>query len=158
MSLGARRGGDPAGWLLDTNVVSELRKPRCHPAVRAWVRARPPEALFLSEVTMAEIRFGIGRLPPGDPLRPRLEAWIDSDLRPWFAGRVLPVNEDALVEWRWMVERGRAERHTFAQPDLFLAAIAALRGLCVVTRNVADFARAGVPVLDPWAAPVGPEG
>jgi toxin FitB len=64
--------------------------------------------------------------------------------------RILEVSEEVSLEWRRMVERGRRIKHTFSQPDLFLAATAALHGLTVATRNVADFAGAGVPVFNPW--------
>jgi predicted nucleic acid-binding protein len=139
------------GWLLDTNVISELRKPRCDDRVRAWTDARPPESLYLSAVTLAEIRFGIERQP--DPVfRTELETWLDANVRPWFAGRILEVDEDVILEWRRMVARGREANHTFSQPDLFIAATAARHELCVVTRNAADFEKAGVAVLNPWKA------
>jgi predicted nucleic acid-binding protein len=137
-------------WLLDTNVVSELRKPNCDLRVREWSEKQPPESFFLSTITIAEIRFGIGRHPDA-AFRSELSAWLDQTLRPWFGARILEVSEDVILEWRRMVERGREIRHTFSQPDLFLAATAAQHGLIVATRNVADFEHAGVPVFDPWA-------
>jgi toxin FitB len=138
------------GWLLDTNVISELRKVRCDAKVRAWADSQPAASLFLSTVTLAEIRYGIELLARTDPLRPRLEAWLERELRPWFADRVCAIDEDVLVIWRRLVEQGRAMRLTFAQPDLFIAAIATLHDLCVVTRNIGDFVAARVPVLNPW--------
>jgi predicted nucleic acid-binding protein len=136
--------------LLDTNVISELRKVRCDAKVRAWADSQPAASLFLSTVTLAEIRYGIELLARTDPLRPRLEAWLERELRPWFADRVCAIDEDVLVIWRRLVEQGRAMRLTFAQPDLFIAAIATLHDLCVVTRNIGDFVAARVPVLNPW--------
>ena len=136
-------------WLLDTNVVSELRKPKCDLAVKAWSDAQSPEALYLSRVTIAEIRFGIERVAVS-AFRAELLEWLDDTLRPWFATRILDIDEDVLVTWRRMVERGRAANHTFSQPDLFIAATAAVHGLSVVTRNVDDFVRAEVPVFNPW--------
>jgi predicted nucleic acid-binding protein len=138
------------GWLLDTNVISELRKPRCDARCREWSEAQHPVMMFLSTVTIAEIRFGIERLPSGDTLRQRLEAWLAHDLRPWFADRVLDVDEEVILVWRRLVESGRARNYTFSQPDLFIAATGLVHGLCVVTRNLADFAEAEVPVLNPW--------
>jgi predicted nucleic acid-binding protein len=138
-----------SGWLLDTNVISELRKPHCHEAVRTWSEAQAPELLHLSRVTIAEIRFGIER-HPSEALREQLEAWLEEELRPWFGERVLDLDEEVILEWRRMVQRGKSKGHTFSQPDLFIAATAAVAGLVVVTRNVADFALAGVPVFDPW--------
>jgi predicted nucleic acid-binding protein len=111
---------------------------------------QPAMNLFLSTVTLAEIRYGIDSLARTDPLRPRLESWLERELRPWFADRVCVIDDDVLVIWRRLVEQGRAMRMTFAQPDLFIAAIALLHDLCVVTRNVSDFVAARVPVLNPW--------
>jgi toxin FitB len=138
------------GWLLDTNVISELRKPNCDERVKAWAESRLPTSLYLSRVTIAEIRYGIERLPSVDRSRKRLEAWLDNELRPWFADRLLDVDEDVFVVWRGLVEKGKAIRHTFPQPDLFIAATAVLHNLCVVTRNAADFLPTGVPILNPW--------
>ena len=139
------------GWLLDTVVVSELRKPRCDPRVKRWSEDQAPEILFLSRVTLAEIRFGIEQVEDVR-FRSELIQWLDRTLRPWFGGRILDLDEDILVEWRRMVARGRAVNHTFSQPDLFIAASASVHGLTVVTRNVTDFHVAGVPVFDPWSS------
>ncbi|ANV89485.1 type II toxin-antitoxin system VapC family toxin [Picosynechococcus sp. PCC 8807] len=137
------------GWLLDTNVISELRKQNCHPAVKAWSDHQPPQSFYLSTVTMAEIRFGIERLQD-EVFRQELIQWLENSLRPWFSDRLLPVDEDVILEWRWMVERGRKQNYTFSQPDLFIAAIASVNDLCVVTRNVEDFEKAEVPVFNPF--------
>lgn len=137
------------GWLLDTNILSELRKTHCEPSVRRWVDARRPGELFLSTVTFAEIRFGIARLP--DAARQHeLNHWLDAELRPWFGGRILEITEDVILRWREMVERGRKSGHTFSQPDLFIAATADVHELSVATRNENDFASAGVAVVNPW--------
>jgi toxin FitB len=138
------------GWLLDTNIVSELRRPNCDAKVKAWAYGENPRNLFLSRVTIAEIRYGIERLPATDPFRRRLEAWLAHELRPWFSDRLLDVDEDVFLVWRRLVEKGKAMGHTFAQPDLFVAATAVVHDLCVVTRNTGDFLRTGVPVLNPW--------
>jgi len=106
--------------------------------------------MYLSRVTIAEIRYGIERLPTAGRSRQRLEAWLTNELRPWFAERLLDVDEDVFVVWRRLVERGKAMRHTFPQPDLFIAATAILHDLCVVTRNVTDFLPSEFPVLHPW--------
>ena len=137
------------GWLLDTNVISELRRPRPNPHVAAFVAAQPEDQLFLSEVTLAEIRFGIEQLP--DPeRRAALSAWLNTTLRPLFARRILPMTEDVILRWRLMVEAGRRRGHTFGQPDLFIAAAAAEAGLTVVTRDTTLLKAAGVPVFSPW--------
>ena len=137
------------GWLLDTNVVSELRKKRPDRHVKAWSDAQAADSLFLSSVTLAEIRYGIERQP--DPkFRNELTVWLDHRLRPWFAGRILPVDEEVILEWRRMVARGRERSITFSQPDLFIAATAQVHSLVVCTRNEDDFRQTGVPVFNPW--------
>lgn len=139
------------GWLLDTNVISELRRPNCNRAVKAWSDAQSPESFFLSTVTIAEIRFGIERQKDA-AFRRELTDWLDHRLRPWFAGRILEVDEAVILEWRRMVAIGRQRGVTFSQPDLFIAATAKVHGLTVATRNVADFEQADVAVFDPWEA------
>lgn len=138
------------GWLLDTNVISELRKPNCDARVKAWADNQPPTSMYLSRVTIAEIRYGIERLPIGDRSRRRLETWLTNELRRWFSDRLLDVDEDVFVVWRRLVGKGKAMRHTFPQPDLFIAATAVLHDLCVVTRNTGDFLLTGAPVLNQW--------
>jgi predicted nucleic acid-binding protein len=124
---------------------AELRR-----AGQAWADSKPAISLYLSRVTIAEIRYGIERLPTADRLRKRLEAWVANELRPWFADHLLDVDEDVFAVWRRLVEKGKAVRHTFPQPDLFITATAVLHDLCVVTRNAADFLMTGAPVLNPW--------
>lgn len=137
------------GWLLDTNVVSELRKPHCDKRVKTWADAQPPTLFFLSRITIAEIRFGIEQAEDAS-FRRALERWLASELRVWFADRMLDLDEDVIVMWRRMVARGKTQNHTFAQPDLVIAATAAVHDLCVATRNIDDFLRAGVSVFNPW--------
>ena len=117
--------------------------------MRAFVAGQPGDVLFTSDVTFAEVRFGIEQI--GDPARRAdLVHWLDRTLRPLFAGRVLPVTEDALLRWRLMLEAGRKTGHTFSEPDLLIAALAALADLIVVSRDTSEFIAAGVPVFDPW--------
>lgn len=137
------------GWLLDTNIVSELRKPNCYRAVKQWADRQPPQSFYLSTVTLAEIRFGIERAND-EAFRQELIQWLDGTLRPWFSDRILAVDEDVILVWRQMVEQGRKQGYTHSQPDLFIAATAALHDLCVVTRNVIDFQKSGVAVFNPF--------
>jgi hypothetical protein len=137
------------GWLLDTNIISELRKQNCHPAVKAWSDAQPPQSFFLSTVTLAEIRFGIEQVD-NDAFRQELNQWLEQTLRPWFSDRLLGVDEEVILVWRRMVEKGHKQGYTFSQPDLFIAAIAQVHGLWVVTRNVEDFEKSGVLVFNPF--------
>jgi predicted nucleic acid-binding protein len=136
-------------WLLDTNILSELRRPKPEPKVLAFVAAQPLERLLVSAVTFAEIRFGIELLD--DPhRRAELSDWLTHKLRPMFEQRVLPISEDVMFKWRLLVEEGRKAGHTFSQPDLIIAATALQHGLTVVSRDIAQYARAGVPVFNPW--------
>lgn len=137
------------GWLLDTNILSELRRPRPDSKVVAFVEAKPLDALFVSVVTFAEIRFGIERLADAGR-RAELNDWLAQKVRPMFEHRVLPVGEDVMFKWRLLVEDGRKTGHTYSQPDLIIAATALHHGLTVVTRDTSDFERAQVPVLNPW--------
>lgn len=137
------------GWLLDTNVLSELRRPRPEPRVVAFVAAQPLDRLFVSVVTLAEIRFGI-ELVADAVRRAELHDWLSLKVRPMFEQRVLPISEDVMLKWRLLVEDGRKSGHTFSQPDLIIAAIALHHGLTVVTRDTADYAKARVPLCNPW--------
>ena len=139
------------GWLLDTNVLSELRRPRPNPQVRAFVAAQPLEQLFISTVTLAEIRYGIDKV--ADPIRrAELSDWLVHKVRPMFGQRTLEISEDVMFKWRLLVEDGRKAGHTFSQPDLIIAATALHHGLTVVTRDTDDYALARVPLLNPWLA------
>ena len=138
-------------WLLDTNVLSELRRPRPEPRVVAFVADRPLEQLFVSSVTLAEIRFGIELLAEPNR-RAELNEWLTHKVRPMFEHRVLQITEDIMLKWRLLVEVGRKTGHVFSQPDLIIAATAIQHNLTVVTRDRSDFDRAGVPVLNPWDA------
>lgn len=140
----------PRGWLLDTNVVSELRKSaRANAGVRAWAEIVPPIACFLSIVSIAEIRVGIERV---DDLKFRgeLDAWLRDGVRIWFGDRILAIDEAVLLAWRRLAAEGQRAGYTYSQPDALIAATALVQGLGVVTRNIADFERAGVTLLDPW--------
>ena len=137
------------GWLLDTNILSELRKPRPDAKVKTFIERQPGELLFVSEITFGEIRYGIEQLTASHR-RTDLHSWLDRILRPLFSGRVLPITEEVFVRWKTMVVDGRRRGHTFGQPDLFIAAIAAVENLVVVSRDTADFVAAEVPVFDPW--------
>jgi toxin FitB len=140
------------GWLIDTNVISELRGPSPEPRVVEFIGTQPLHSLFISAVTLAEIRFGI-ELVADAGRRADLVDWLTHKVRPMFERRVLPVSEDVMLKWRLLVEQGRKAGHTFSQPDLIIAATAAHHGLTVVSRDTADYQRAGVSVLNPWHTP-----
>jgi predicted nucleic acid-binding protein len=136
-------------WLLDTNILSELRRPRPEPKVLAFISGQPLDLLFVSAVTFAEVRFGI-ELAPDASRRAELNSWLTHTLRPMFDQRVLPVSEDIMFTWRLLVEDGRKVGHTFSQPDLIIAATALHHGLTLVSRDTGDFEKARVAVLNPW--------
>lgn len=138
-----------SGWLLDTNILSELRRPRPEPKVIAFIGAQPLELLHASTVTFAEIRFGI-ELSSDANRRAELHGWLTHTVRPLFEQRVLEVSEDILVAWRLMVEDGRKSGHTYSQPDLIIAATALHHGLTVVSRDTSEYRQAHVPVFNPW--------
>ena len=137
------------GFLLDTNVLSELRRPRPQAKVLAFIEAQPLDALFVSTVTFAEIRFGI-ELVADVGRRAELADWLAHKVRPMFERRVLPVSEDVMFKWRLLVEEGRKTGHTYGQPDLIIAATALHHGLTVASRDTSEYRRAGAPIVDPW--------
>lgn len=140
------------GWLLDTNILSELRRAKPSIKVLKFIAAQSLDLLFVSAVTFAEIRFGIERV--ADPQRRvELHDWLTHKLRPMFEGRVLPVSEDVMFKWRLLVEEGRKSGHTFSQPDLIIAATGLHHGLTVISRDTKEYRRAHVPVFDPWIDP-----
>jgi predicted nucleic acid-binding protein len=136
-------------WLLDTNVLSELRRPKPEPKVVAFVAARPLGQLYISVITLAEFRFGI-ELVSEPNRRAELNDWLMHKVRPMFEQRVLQITEDIILKWRLLVEEGRKTGHTFSQPDLLIAATAIHHGLTVVTRDRSDYDKAHVLVVNPW--------
>jgi predicted nucleic acid-binding protein len=140
------------GWLLDTNVLSELRRPRPNAKVVQFIAEQPLDLLYVSVVTFAEIRFGI-ELVKDAGRRIELNDWLTNQLRPMFDRRLLDVTEDIMLKWRLLVEDGRKKGHTFSEPDLIIAATALHHGLMIVSRDVSEYERANVPVLNPWESP-----
>jgi toxin FitB len=139
-------------YVLDTNVVSELRKARTGKADRRvvdWASSVRPASLFLSVVTLMELEQGTLSLERRDPRQGALiRRWLDTQVLPAFEGRVLPIDLPiALRCARLHVPDPRKER------DALIAATALAHGMTVVTRDTADFAPTGVPLLDPWGAP-----
>ncbi|WP_068400101.1 type II toxin-antitoxin system VapC family toxin [Kribbia dieselivorans] len=140
-------------YLLDTNVISELRKPahRASSAVRAWVAARTPSDLHLSVMTILEVEVGIGRLGRRDTLQAdRLRTWLEDDLMGSFHGRILAIDLP--------VARRAAQLHVpdpRPERDALIAATAMTHGLTVVTRNVKDFDAFGLAIINPWEQAAG---
>lgn len=136
-------------WLLDTNVLSELRRPKPARNVVAFVAACPLESLYVSSVTLAELRFGIERLADA-ARRAELNHWLTHKVRPMFEQRILPVTEDIMLKWRILIEEGRKIGHTFSQPDLIIAATALEHGMTIVSRDTRDYQKARAAFLNPW--------
>ncbi len=135
-------------YLVDTNVLSELRRPRPNAAVVAWFADRPVATLYLSVLTLGEIRKGVDAVA-GATRRQRLVDWLQLELPAFFAGRLLPI--DAAVADRWGRLQAAAGRPLPAV-DSLLAATALTHDLVLVTRNVRDFAGLPVQVFNPWTA------
>lgn len=142
------------GFLLDTNVLSELRRPSPSVHVLTFIARQPLHRLYVSSVTFAEIRFGIEQLTDA-ARRTELQEWLTNRLRPMFDDRCLAITEDIMLKWRLLVDEGRRVGHTFSQPDLIIAATALHHGLTLVSRNTSDFDKTGVPLLNPWLEPAG---
>lgn len=138
-------------FLLDTCVVSELIRPAPIPSLVEWINNQPEERLFMSVLTLGELRKGIDRLPDGAK-RTRLEIWLDSDLRIRFTGRWLPVDEEVAERWGLIAANTASKGLTLPVIDGLIAATALTHGMTVVTRNSADMAGTDVPILNPWQA------
>ena len=138
-------------WLRDTNILSEMRRPKPEQKVVAFVAGCPLDQLYVSAVTLAEIRFGI-ELVDEPNRRADLNDWLANKVRPMFGERVLQITEDIMLKWRLLVEERRKAGHTFSQPDLIIAATAMHHGLTIVTRDRSDYDKARVPVINPWDA------
>jgi hypothetical protein len=137
-------------WLLDTNILSEIRRLKPEPRVLTFISDRPLDQLYISAVTLAELRFGIELPSEGSSRRDELNDWLTNTIRPMFEQRVLPITEEIMFRWRVLVEEGRKAGHTFSQPDLIIAATALHHGFTMVTRDRSDFERAGVAIVNPW--------
>ncbi len=135
-------------YLIDTNVLSELRNRKADGNVVAWMQARPRLSLYLSVLSLGEIRKGIEGV--ADPtFRQALLDWLEVDLPNWFVGRLLGI--DAQTADRWGRVQAAAGR-TLPVIDGLLAATALQHGLTLVTRNTQDFAGLGVQIINPWEA------
>lgn len=135
--------------LLDTCVLSELRRRGADAGVKGWASSVDEARLWLSVVALAEIQKGISKLAEGTK-RTALQAWLDDDLPARFSGRVLAVDEETARTWGAFL--GEAERAGAPVPivDALVAATAVTHGLTLVTRNTADFARLPVRLFNPW--------
>ena len=137
--------------LLDTNVVSEPLKPAGDVGVLNWLDAQTIETLYLSAISLAELRFGIAALAPGKR-RDTLNASLEQRILPLFAGRILPFDAAASEAYATLRALARAQGKAIAPADGYIAATAAVHGLTVATRDTGPFEAAGLPVINPWNA------
>ncbi|MDP9563719.1 UNVERIFIED_ORG: putative nucleic acid-binding protein [Rhizobium nepotum] len=136
--------------LLDTNVISEPWKPVPDEAVIAWLDAQAVETLFISAITIAELRFGIAAMPSGRRqtiLRDRLEG----EVLPHFSGRILSFDLTTSQFYSELMARARASGKAIGTADGYIAATAAANGLTISTRDTSPFEAAGVKVFNPWS-------
>jgi len=136
-------------FLLDTNVVSEWTKPQPDSSVIDWLAKIDEDTVFLSVITLAELRHGVERLPAGKR-RVRLDAWLRTDLPLRFEQRILPVDGSVADQWGHVVARCEAAGRPIHAMDALLAATAEVHALTLVTRNTADFEASLKLILNPW--------
>lgn len=136
-------------FLLDTNVISEWMKPQPNPGVVDWLHHADEDRVFISVVTLTEIRYGIERMAAGGR-RKRLEAWLQRELPLRFEGRILPVDEMVADASGRMAARSEASGRPMEAMDAFLAATAEVHKLALVTRNQSDFKAVLKDTINPW--------
>jgi predicted nucleic acid-binding protein len=137
--------------LLDTNVVSEPLRRQPEIRVVEWIDAQPLETLYLSTITVAELRAGVALLPPGRR-RTGLHENLEERVLPLFAGRVLPFDLLCTTAYAGLMAKARSKGLAIAAADGYIAAIALANGFAVATRDIGPFAAAGARVIDPWRA------
>ncbi|MBZ9797969.1 type II toxin-antitoxin system VapC family toxin [Mesorhizobium sp. ES1-4] len=139
--------------LIDTNVISEPWRPAPDPRVIGWIDAQAVETLYLSAITLAELRFGIAAMPSGKR-RTILHDRLEQDALPLFAGRILPFDLDASRAYANLMVQARAAGKAIGNADGYIAATAVAHGLTVATRDTDPFAAAGLSTVNPWEAAV----
>lgn len=140
--------------VLDTNVISELMHPRADPRVVAWLDEQPAGEIYLTAVTAAELRYGVGRLPEGRrkaDLADRIRLTLEED----FTSRILSFDDDAATNYAEIVIRRERLGSPISMADAQIAAICQWHGARLATRNTKDFAHTGIDVVDPWRAAKG---
>lgn len=135
--------------VLDTNVVSELMRPQPAPAVLSWVNAQPADQLWLCSVVVAELLYGVGRLPDGarkGQLVNAVKAMVFED----FASRILTFDLEAAAAYAQLVVQRESGGQSIAMADVQIGAICVVHGATLATRNVRDFAQLGLNLINPW--------
>jgi predicted nucleic acid-binding protein len=137
------------GFLLDTNCISEVLRFKPEPRVMAWIEAAEETLLYLSVLTLGEIRKGVASLPQGKR-RSRLETWLEMELQVRFSGRILPIDAAVADRWGLLAANAKSTGQPLSTIDGLLAATAIHHNLTIVSRNVSDFTNTQVPVVNPW--------
>jgi predicted nucleic acid-binding protein len=138
-------------YLLDTNVISEWTKPQPNPGIVTWLSETDEDRIFISVVTLAELRYGVERMAQG-ARRARLDSWLTDELPLRFENRVLAVDHAVADHWGRLVARTQAVGRPIGAMDAFVAATADRHALALVTRNVSDFEPFGLTLINPWIA------
>lgn len=136
-------------FLLDTNAVSEWAKPRPNPGLIRWMESADEDRVFLSVISIAELRYGVDRMPLG-ARRNRLDQWLRDELPLRFEGRILSVDQNVAEAWGKIASRSEALGRPIGAMDAFLSAIAEVHRLTLVTRNISGFALL-TAVVNPWS-------
>jgi predicted nucleic acid-binding protein len=136
-------------FLLDTNVPSEMIRDRPDSRVNTWVRAQEDVSLYLSAITIGEIRKGVTILPESKR-RSRLQDWLENDIIPLFASRIMPVTQAVAERWGVLSGQRQLAGRPLSMADGLVAATAIENGLTLVTRNIKDYENLGVAILNPW--------
>jgi predicted nucleic acid-binding protein len=142
------------GYLVDTNILSELTRPLPEPQVEAFLR-RSKGRVFVSVLSIGEIRKGIASLPTSNR-RAVLEDWLDNEIMAWFADRVLPVTLAVAEQWGVLAAQSKTKGRPRPVIDGIIAATDLKHDLVMATRNVGDFKDRGVTILNPWETVMGP--
>jgi predicted nucleic acid-binding protein len=140
-----------SGFLLDTNCISELVRSDPEPRVLEWMEEADETLLYLSVLTLGEIRKGVAGLPQGKR-RTHLETWLELDLQARFSGRILSIDRPIADRWGLLAAEAKRKGKALSAIDGLLAATALHHSLTMVSRNVGDFAHTHAPVLNPWEA------
>jgi len=137
------------GFLLDTNCISEVVRLKPDPRVMEWIEAAEESLLYLSVLTLGEIRKGLAALPQGKR-RSRLETWLEVELQARFSGRILSIDAAVADRWGLLAASAKSKGKPLSAIDGLLAATAIHHNLTIVSRNVGDFENTQVPLVNPW--------
>ena len=136
-------------WLLDTNILSELRNKSPNPSVIEWITHHLNETSYLSVITIGELKAGISRLP-SSKRRTNLQAWLEKDILQTYQSRILPIDTETMLIWGELMAKLTGIGKPMPIVDSLIASTARQHNLTLVTRNVADFQAVDISVINPW--------